>query len=129
MSRGYRKNFFASGNSGIWSCTVRGVGTTTKGEAVNDKARAVAEGTEITESGVAVLTGEAIDHYRFSALILAYVTEIRTGMKVSRIPLSRVAESYGVTARNKKTALRALLALYAETYGREFKDGRLADIL
>lgn len=96
---------------------------------MNEKAKAVAEGTEITENGTAILTGEAIEHYRFSALITAYIAEIRTGMKVSRIPLSRVAEQYGVTARNKKTALRALLALYAETYGREFQDGRLADII
>jgi hypothetical protein len=92
---------------------------------MNDKARAVAEGTEITETGMVCLQGEAIDHYAFVTLLSGYILEITTGMKMTRIPLSRVAERYGVTARNKKTALRQLVEIYEETYGREFDHPRL----
>lgn len=96
---------------------------------MNDKAQAVANGTDIDEYGNVMLTGDAIEHFRFTSLVTAYITEIRTGMKVTRIPLSRVAAQYGITARNKKTALRALLALYEETYGKKFDHPRLAEVL
>lgn len=96
---------------------------------MNDKARAVAEGTEVTETGMVCLKGEAIEHYRFAVLISSYILEIKTGMRATRFPLSRVAAQYGVTARNKKTALRQLVALYEETYGRKFDDARLEGVL
>ncbi len=96
---------------------------------MNEKARAVAEGTEVYEDGGMLLTGAAIDHFAFVTLISSYILEIRTGMRATRIPLSRVAAQYGVTARNKKTALRQLVALYEETYGRKFYDKRLEGVL
>lgn len=96
---------------------------------MNEKARAVAEGTEVSEHGSVMLTGEAIEHYRFALLISSYILEIKTGMRATRIPLSRVAAQYGVTARNKKTALRQLIAIYEETYGRKYDDARLEGVL
>lgn len=64
-------------------------------------------------------TPEGIAHYRLAALISALRVEINTGLKVSRFPLLRVAQQHGVTARTKKAALKALEALYEETYGRK----------
>lgn len=69
-----------------------------------------------------------IDGFRFSLLIQSYVTEIATGLKTSRIPLSRVAAEYGVTTRNKKKALAELLEIYKATYGKSYEDYRLAQI-
>lgn len=69
-----------------------------------------------------------IDGFRFSLLIQSYVTEIATGLKTSRIPLSRVAAEYGVTTRNKKKALAELLEIYEATYGKSYEDYRLARI-
>lgn len=69
-----------------------------------------------------------IDGFRFSLLIQSYVTEIATGLKTSRIPLSRVAAEYGVTTRNKKKALAELLEIYEAAYGKSYEDYRLAKI-
>lgn len=62
-------------------------------------------------------TPEGIAAFRLACLIRALDTEIRTGLKVSRFPLLRVAEQYGVKARTKAKALEALEALYEATYG------------
>lgn len=71
-----------------------------------------------------------IDGFRFSLLLQSYVTEIANpGLRVCRIPLSRVAAEYGVTTRNKKKALAELLAIYEATYGKPYEDSRLAAIL
>lgn len=67
-------------------------------------------------------TRHQIDGFRFSLLIHSYQTEIATGMKVSRIPLSRVAAEYGVTTRNKKKALAELLEIYEATYGKPYEN-------
>jgi len=69
-----------------------------------------------------------IDGFRFSLLLQSYVTEIATGLKTSRIPLSRVAAEYGVTTRNKKKALAELLEIYEATYGKSYEDYRLEKI-
>ena len=83
----------------------------------------VREGTEIHETGTVSLTGEAIDCFRLVTLISSYALEINTGMRATRIPLSRVAEGYGVTARNKKKALAELLKVYEATYGEPLELG------
>jgi hypothetical protein len=83
----------------------------------------VREGTEVTETGMVCLTGEAIDRYRLVTLISSYALEINTGMKATRIPLSRVAVQYGVTARSKKKALVELMKVYEATYGETLELG------
>jgi hypothetical protein len=90
---------------------------------MNEKMQAVREGTEVTETGMVCLEGEAISRYRLVTLISSYALEINTGMKATRIPLSRVAEQYGVTARNKKKALTELLKIYEGTYGEPLELG------
>lgn len=67
---------------------------------------------------VVIDTPEGIAAYRLACLIRALRLEIKTGMKMTRFPLLRVAQQYGVTARTKAKALAALEALYEETYGR-----------
>jgi len=84
---------------------------------MNQKMQEVSEGTEVYESGMVSLTGEAIDCFRLFTLITSYALEINTGMKATRIPLSRVAEGYGVSVRNKKKAMAELLKVYEATYG------------
>jgi hypothetical protein len=84
---------------------------------MNTKMQEVREGTEVHSTGTISLTGEAIDCFRLVTLISSYAMEINTGMRATRIPLSRVAEGYGVTARNKKKALAELLKVYEATYG------------
>jgi hypothetical protein len=44
-------------------------------------------------------------------------------MKATRIPLSRVALQYGVTARSKKKALAELMKVYQEIYGETLELG------
>jgi hypothetical protein len=83
----------------------------------------VREGTEVHSTGTISLTGEAIDCFRLATLISSYALEINTGMRATRIPLSRVAEGYGVTARNKKKALAELLKVYEATYGEPLELG------
>ena len=95
---------------------------------MNEKLEAVIEGTQVDEAGT-LLTGEAVPHAGFITLLHAYIFEINTGMKTCQVPLSYVAHQYGVTARNKKTALRQLVKIYEETYGVEFTHPRLAKVL
>ena len=83
----------------------------------------VREGTEVTQTGMVCLTGEAIDRYRLVTLISSYALEINTGMRATRIPLSRVAVQYGVTARSKKKALVELMKVYEATYGEPLELG------
>jgi hypothetical protein len=90
---------------------------------MNQKMQEVKEGTEVHESGMVSLTGEAIDRYRLVTLISSYALEINTGMKATRIPLSRVAVQYGVTARSKKKALAELMKVYEEIYGETLELG------
>jgi len=90
---------------------------------MNSKMQEVREGTEVTETGMVCLTGEAIDRYRLVTLISSYALEINTGMRATRIPLSRVAVQYGVTARNKKKALVELMKVYEEIYGEPLELG------
>ena len=91
---------------------------------MNEKLNAVIEGTNVDDYGT-TLTGDAIEHARIITLLSGYILEITTGMKMCRIPLSRVAEQYGVTARNKKTALRQLIKIYEDTYGVDYTHPRL----
>ena len=84
---------------------------------MNPNMQEVINGTEVTETGMVCLQGEAIERYRLHLLISAYGMEIAHGIKTVRYPLSRVAEQYGVTIRSKKGAMKALMAIYEETYG------------
>jgi len=86
-------------------------------ESMNEKMKAVCEGTEVLETGSVCLTGEAISAYRLRLLISSYAMEIAYGMRTVRYPLSRVAAQYGVTVRSKKAAIKQLMAIYEETYG------------
>ena len=69
---------------------------------------------------ICIDTPAGIEHYRFAALITALRFEVKTGMQMSRIPVLRVARTYGITARTKKAALAQLEDLYEETYGWRF---------
>jgi hypothetical protein len=84
---------------------------------MNTKMQEVIEGTEVTETGMVCLTGEAIEAYRLRLLISSYAMEIAHGIRTVRYPLSRVAAQYGVTVRSKKGAMKQLMAIYEETYG------------
>ena len=95
---------------------------------MNEKMEQVINGTQNDEFGT-TLTGDAIDHLRFTTLLSSYIFEIKTGMKTCQVPLSYVASSYGVTARNKKTALRELLKIYEATYGVKFAHRNLEAVL
>lgn len=64
-------------------------------------------------------TPEGIAAFRLFCLITALRTEIKTGMKMTRQPLLRVASHYGVNARTKRAALAQLEALYEEAYGQK----------
>ncbi len=87
---------------------------------MNEKMEAVKSGIKVSE-GSTLLTGEAIPAYGLMVLIQAYAREINFGIQTSRIPLSRVAQQYGVTARSKKKALRELLKVWETNYGHEFE--------
>lgn len=66
-------------------------------------------------------TPEGIEHFQFARCIAALKIEVRTGMVLSRgSMLAHVQRTYGVTARTKAKALDQMLALYRETYGREY---------
>jgi hypothetical protein len=75
-----------------------------------------------------VQEGEMVDVFQFRFLIHCYITEIRSGLRVCQIPLSRVAPRFGVTTKNKKKALAELLANYEATMGEPYEDNRLAEI-
>jgi hypothetical protein len=82
----------------------------------NENLQSVIDGTESDTYGT-TLTGGAISHLRVRTLISSLVFEINTGMKMTRYPLTRVAEEYGVFAKTKKKCLREMLAWYQEHYG------------
>jgi hypothetical protein len=84
---------------------------------MNQKMQEVINGTEVTETGMICLEGEAIERYRLHLLISSYSMEIVHNARTLRYPLSRVAEQYGVTVRSKKGAMKALMAIYEKTYG------------
>lgn len=91
---------------------------------MNENLQAVIDGTESDGEGRAtLLTGGAIEHMRIVALISGLVFEINTGMKMTRFPLTRVAESYGVFAKTKKKCLREMLAYYEKFYGVPYGGG------
>jgi anion-transporting ArsA/GET3 family ATPase len=69
---------------------------------------------------IVIDTPQAIAHFRMAALVTALRTEVRTGMKMSRVSALQVARQYGITARTKKAALAELEALYEKTYGAPF---------
>jgi hypothetical protein len=72
--------------------------------------------------------GEMVSVLQFRVLIHSYITEILSGMRVCRIPLSHVAPRFGVTTKNKRKALAQLLANYEATMGEPFEDSRLERI-
>ena len=88
---------------------------------VNPNLQAVIDGTEATETGGTLLTGEAISHMRVVSLLTGLAFEINSGMKMTRFPLTRVAEDYGVFARTKKKCLREMLKWYEDFYGVAFQ--------
>lgn len=74
---------------------------------------------------IAIDTPEGIEHYRFSAVIAALSTEIKTGMKIGRGSIVQFCrEAYGTTSRTKKGTLEEMRVLYAAKYGRESRIGR-----
>ena len=96
----------------------------------NENLQEVINGTKSDEYGT-TLTGGAIEHARMVTLISSLALEINTGMKVTRFPLTGVAEQYGVYARTKKKCLREMLAVYKKHYGVDYRDenGRCAKAL
>ena len=94
----------------------------------NENLQSVIDGTHKDEGGT-LLTGGAIDHLRVVSLISSLVFEINTGMKMTRFPLTRVAESYGVFAKTKKKCLREMLKFYEDTYGIPYDGPRVAEAL
>lgn len=85
------------------------------------EAQAVAEGTTVHENGAISLDNPAsIEHLRFVSAISALSLEAKTGMKMTRVPMTRFCrENYGTTKRTLKGCLREMLDLYKEVYGRE----------
>jgi len=96
--------------------------------APNENLQAVIDGTSVDEGGT-LLTGGAIDHLRVVSLISSLVFEINTGMKMTRFPLTRVAEDYGVFAKTKKKCLREMLKWYENHYGVPYEGPRVAEAL
>lgn len=88
---------------------------------MNEKMEAVKAGVRPVGEGGLSITGEAVPAYALMLLIQSYAREITFGMQVTRVPLSRVAQQYGVTARSKKKALRELLMIWETTYGQPFE--------
>ena len=95
---------------------------------VNENLQAVIDGTN-TDGGGTVLTGEAISHVRVVSLILGLAFEVKTGMKMTRFPLTRVAEDYGVYARTKKKCLREMLVWYKGFYGVPYESDAVKEAL
>lgn len=83
------------------------------------QAREVAEGTTVHASGAVSLDNPAsIEHLRFVSALSALSMEAKTGMKMTRVPMTRFCrENYGTTKRTLKGCLREMLDLYVETYG------------
>jgi hypothetical protein len=96
--------------------------------APNRNLQAVIDGTTTDEAGT-MLTGDAISHMRVISLISGLVFEINTGMKMTRFPLTRIAEDYGVFAKTKKKCLREMLAWYEDFYGVPYDGPRVAEAL
>lgn len=96
--------------------------------APNENLQAVINGTTTNEGGT-LLTGDAISHMRVVSLISGLVFEINTGMKMTRFPLTRIAEDYGVFAKTKKKCLREMLAWYENFYGVPYDGPRVAEAL
>ena len=94
----------------------------------NENLQAVIDGTESDTYGT-TLTGGAISHMRVISLISGLVFEINTGMKMTRFPLTRVAEDYGVFAKTKKKCLREMLAWYENFYGVPYEGPRVDEAL
>ena len=62
-----------------------------------------------------------LDHWRMSSTIAMLKIEVRTGLRNSRGSVLQAARAqYGITANSKKKALEQMLALYLQTYGREY---------
>ena len=95
---------------------------------VNENLQAVIDGTN-TDGGGTVLTGEAISHMRVISLLTGLAFEINTGMKMTRFPLTRVAEDYGVYAKTKKKCLREMMKWYEGYYGVPFEAESVAQAL
>ena len=85
------------------------------------EAQAVAEGTTVHETGAISLDNPAsIEHLRFVSALSALSFEAKTGMKMTRVPMTRFCrENYGTTKRTIKGCFREMLDLYISTYGRE----------
>jgi hypothetical protein len=94
----------------------------------NENLQAVINGTN-TDGGGTVLTGEAISHMRVISLLTGLAFEINTGMKMTRFPLTRVAEDYGVYAKTKKKCLREMMKWYEGYYGVPFEAESVAQAL
>lgn len=70
---------------------------------------------------IVIDTPEGIAHYAMAATIAALKIEVDTGMRASRQSATSVAKvRYGCPKRTKEGALEWMLALYWETYGREY---------
>jgi len=69
---------------------------------------------------VVIDTPEQIERFRVACIIMALRTEVRTGMKMSRVSALHAAQTYGIPARTKKAALEQMLAFYEEKYGEPF---------
>jgi hypothetical protein len=68
-----------------------------------------------------MITGEQIDLLRLAQTIGALKIEVRTGMKMSRGSILKMAQRvYGVRSRTKAGALAELLDLYEEVSGGEY---------
>lgn len=68
-----------------------------------------------------MITGEQIPVFHLAQTIGALKIEVRTGMKMSRGSILKMAQTvYGVRSRTKDGALAELMALYEEVTGREY---------
>ena len=66
-------------------------------------------------------TPDGIRHFQMARCIAALKIEVNTGMTLSKgSMLAHVRRQYGVRAGTKKNALKEMLALYKESYGREY---------
>lgn len=64
---------------------------------------------------------DKLDHWRMSSTIAMLKIEVNTGLRNSRGSVLQAARAqYGITANSKKKALEQMLALYLQTYGREY---------
>lgn len=73
---------------------------------------------------IVIDTPDGIEHFRFCQVIACLSIEVKTGLKMSRGSVLKLAqERYGVTARTKVKALDQLKDMYEVKYGFPYGQG------